>query len=155
MEGVPSDKELRGIIPNAFQQVFDHVALKESDETYLVRASYFEIYNEEIRDLLSSNPKVGLELKESIDSGVYVKNVTSKVVKSFSEIDRVMQVGKKNRSVGATLMNQGSSRSHSVFTIVIECCSKDQRGEEHIRVGKLNLVDLAGSERLKLTGATG
>ena len=155
MEGVPSDKELRGIIPNAFQQVFDHVALKESDETYLVRASYFEIYNEEIRDLLSSNPKVSLELKESIDSGVYVKNLTSKVVKSFSEIDRVMQLGKKNRSVGATLMNQGSSRSHSVFTIVVECCSKDQRGEEHIRVGKLNLVDLAGSERQGKTGATG
>lgn len=155
MEGVPTDKELRGIIPNAFQQVFDHVALKGSDETYLVRASYFEIYNEEIRDLLSSTPKASLELKESIDSGVYVKNLTSKVVKSFSEIDRVMQLGKKNRSVGATLMNLGSSRSHSVFTIVIECCSKDQAGEEHIRVGKLNLVDLAGSERQGKTGATG
>lgn len=155
MEGVPNDKELRGIIPNAFQQVFDHVALKGSDETYLVRASYFEIYNEEIRDLLSSNPKASLELKESADTGIYVKNLTSKVVKSFPEIDSVMQAGKKNRSVGATLMNQGSSRSHSVFVIVVECCSKDQRGEEHIRVGKLNLVDLAGSERQGKTGATG
>ena len=58
------------------------------------------------------------------------------VVKSVEEIDRVLQKGKKNRSVGATLMNAGSSRSHSVFTIVIEC----EQGES-IRVGKLNLVD--------------
>jgi hypothetical protein len=95
-----------------------------------------------------------LELKENMDSGVYVKDLTSFVVKSTSEIDHVMQAGKKNRSVGETLMNQASSRSHSVFTIVIECCSSDDRAE-HIRVGKLNLVDLAGSERQSKTGATG
>jgi kinesin family member 3B len=57
-----------------------------------------------------------------------------------------MQAGKKNRSVGATLMNQTSSRSHSIFTIIVECADSDERGD-HIRVGKLNLVDLAGSER--------
>mmetsp|Transcript_6750 Transcript_6750/g.9930 ORF Transcript_6750/g.9930 Transcript_6750/m.9930 type:complete len:600 (+) Transcript_6750:267-2066(+) len=154
MEGVPEDVELRGIIPNAFQHIFDHVALKGSDEKYLVRASYFEIYNEEIRDLLSKTPKNGLDLKESADSGVYVKDLTSTVVKSIAEIDHVMQAGKKNRSVAATNMNQGSSRSHSVFTIVVECCTTNEKGE-HIRVGKLNLVDLAGSERQGKTGATG
>lgn len=63
-----------------------------------------------------------------------------------TEIDHVMQAGKKNRSVGSTLMNQSSSRSHSIFTIVVECAESDDRGD-HIRVGKLNLVDLAGSER--------
>ena len=153
MEGYPDPPELRGIIPNAFQHIFDHVALGKN-EKYLVRASYFEIYNEEIRDLLSKDPKNRLELKENVDSGVYVKDLTSFVVKSTSEIDHVMQAGKKNRSVGETLMNQASSRSHSVFTIVIECCHADDRGE-HIRVGKLNLVDLAGSERQSKTGATG
>ncbi|GMH64629.1 hypothetical protein TL16_g04008 [Triparma laevis f. inornata] len=153
MEGYPDPPEMRGIIPNAFQHIFDHVALGEN-EKYLVRASYFEIYNEQIRDLLSKDPKNSLELKESVDTGVYVKDLTSFVVKSTSEIDHVMQAGKKNRSVGETLMNQASSRSHSVFTIVIECCSSDDRGE-HIRVGKLNLVDLAGSERQGKTGATG
>ncbi|GMH56001.1 hypothetical protein TrRE_jg7295, partial [Triparma retinervis] len=153
MEGYPDPPDLRGIIPNAFQHIFDHVALGEN-EKYLVRASYFEIYQEEIRDLLSKDPKNKLELKENMDSGVYVKDLTSFVVKSTSEIDHVMQAGKKNRSVGETLMNQASSRSHSVFTIVIECCSSDERGE-HIRVGKLNLVDLAGSERQSKTGATG
>lgn len=61
-----------------------------------------------------------------------------------TEIDHVMQAGKKNRSIGETLMNKASSRSHSIFTIVVEAA--DTTGE-HIRVGKLNLVDLAGSER--------
>jgi hypothetical protein len=55
-----------------------------------------------------------------------------------------MQAGKRNRSVGETLMNKQSSRSHSIFTIVVECA---ENNGEHIRVGKLNLVDLAGSER--------
>ena len=119
-----------------------------------MRASYLEIYNEEIRDLLSKDPKNHLDLKENIESGVYVKDLTSFVVKNAGEIDHVMQAGKKNRSVGATLMNQASSRSHSIFTIIIECAESDKRGD-HIRVGKLNLVDLAGSERQSKTGATG
>uniref|UniRef100_A0A6U5EEF3 Kinesin-like protein n=1 Tax=Corethron hystrix TaxID=216773 RepID=A0A6U5EEF3_9STRA len=154
MEGFPSDPDLRGIIPNAFQHIFDHVTLGSTNENYLVRASYFEIYNEEIRDLISNSPKTSLELRESSDSGVYVKGLASFVVKSISEIDKLMQKGHKNRTVASTQMNQGSSRSHSVFTIVIECCTTDDHGE-HIRMGKLNLVDLAGSERQSKTGATG
>ena len=65
-----------------------------------------------------------------------------------------MSLGNKTRSVGATLMNSTSSRSHSIFTITIEACQTID-GEEHIRVGKLNLVDLAGSERQSKTGSTG
>ena len=145
MEGRPDPPHLRGIIPNSFTHIFDYVS-SAKDLQFLVRASYLEIYNEEIRDLLSKDPKNSLELKENIDSGVYVKDLTSFVVKNVTEIDHVMQAGKKNRSVGATLMNQTSSRSHSIFTIVVECGESDSRGD-HIRVGKLNLVDLAGSER--------
>jgi hypothetical protein len=151
MEGRPDPPTLRGIIPNSFQHIFEYVS-NSRDVQYLVRASYLEIYNEEIRDLLSKDPKNSLELKENIDSGVYVKDLTSFVVKNVAEIDHVMQAGKKNRSVGATLMNATSSRSHSIFTIVVECADN---GGEHIRVGKLNLVDLAGSERQSKTGATG
>merc|ERR1711977_342951 len=66
-----------------------------------------------------------------------------------------MQAGKKNRSVGETLMNAGSSRSHAIFTIIVECAEVDEKRGEHIKVGKLNLVDLAGSERQSKTGATG
>jgi kinesin family protein 3/17 len=117
----------------------------------LIRASYYEIYNENIIDLLAGNAnatgsaKQGLELKESPDTGIYIKDLTTKVVKSVEEIDAVLRQGHKNRSVGATLMNQGSSRSHAVFSVVIESQSVDEAGVEHIRVGKLNLVDLAVS----------
>eukprot|EP00903_Cladosiphon_okamuranus_P009741 g9262.t1 len=153
MEGYPDPPELRGIIPKSFEHIFDKIALADNVQ-YLVRASYLEIYNEEIRDLLSKDPKDKLELKENVDSGVYVKDLTTFVVKSAMEIDHVMQAGKKNRSVGSTMMNQTSSRSHSIFCIVVECSQSDDRGD-HIRVGKLNLVDLAGSERQSKTGATG
>ena len=187
MEGANDPPSLRGIIPISFEQIFDHIALNSSKDKYLVRASYYEIYNEEIRDLLSQTPQRSLELKESADSGVFVKDITCVAVKSVAEIDNVLQQGKKNRSVGATLMvrpnsnafdfassaagciasrscvsrslfsfqNAGSSRSHSIFSIVVECCSTDDNQNEHIRVGKLNLVDLAGSERQSKTGATG
>lgn len=153
MEGRGGDE--KGIIPNAFDHIFRAIDTSE-DKEFLVRASFLEIYNEEVRDLLSKNPQNRLELKENVDSGVYVKNLTSFVVKGVSEIVNVLEVGKKNRTVGSTKMNQDSSRSHSIFTVVVECSEKNQVDDEaKIRVGKLNLVDLAGSERQSKTGATG
>ena len=77
------------------------------------------------------------------------------VVKSVADLNKVLSVGRKNRTVGATLMNQDSSRSHSIFTIKIETSDMAGGGEGRIRVGKLNLVDLAGSERQSKSGATG
>ena len=117
MEGENDPASLKGIIPLTFEHVFDHIALNSSKDKYLVRSSYYEIYNEEIRDLLSQTPQRSLELK-SADTGVYVKDLSGIVVKSVEEIDNVLQRGKKNRSVGATLMNAGSSRSHSIFSII-------------------------------------
>nr|XP_019820117.1 PREDICTED: kinesin-like protein KIF3A [Bos indicus] len=70
-------------------------------------------------------------------------------------MDRIMTLGHKNRSVGATNMNEHSSRSHAIFTITIECSEKGVDGNMHVRMGKLHLVDLAGSERQAKTGATG
>ena len=154
MEGQWEPPELRGIIPRSFLRIFEKID-QTHDQNFLVRASYLEIYNEEVRDLLSKDPKNKLDLKEDADRGVYVKDLTSYVVKSVSEMENVLLAGKKNRSVGATLMNQDSSRSHSIFTIVVESSSTGADGSAHIRAGKLNLVDLAGSERQSKTGATG
>ena len=154
MEGQWEPSELRGIIPRTFCHIFDQIE-DTHEQNFLVRASYLEIYNEEVRDLLSKDPKNKLELKEDVDRGVYVKDLTSYVVKGVSEMENVLLAGKKNRSVGATLMNQDSSRSHSIFTIIIESSNDHEDGSKHIRAGKLNLVDLAGSERQSKTGATG
>lgn len=105
MKGMDNPPELRGIIPNSFQHVFDAIDASE-DSDFLVRASFLEIYNEEIRDLLGKNSQARLEVKESVDAGVYVKDLTSFVVKGLAEISNVLRVGDKNRTVGATLMNQ-------------------------------------------------
>ncbi|NXX11960.1 KIF3B protein, partial [Podargus strigoides] len=154
MEGVRGDPEKRGVIPNSFDHIFTHIS-RSQNQQYLVRASYLEIYQEEIRDLLSKDQSKRLELKERPDTGVYVKDLSSFVTKSVKEIEQVMNVGNQNRSVGATNMNEHSSRSHAIFVITIECSELGLDGENHIRVGKLNLVDLAGSERQAKTGAQG
>jgi len=160
MEGKPDDP---GVIPRSFSHIFKHISEANQDQQYLVRASYLEIYQEEIRDLLSkggdSKKQHRLELKERPDTGVYVKDLSPFVCKSQSEIEHVMTVGNMNRTVGPTNMNEHSSRSHAIFIITVECATpgddEDGGGDPHITVGKLNLVDLAGSERQAKTGAEG
>ncbi|GFN98764.1 kinesin-like protein [Plakobranchus ocellatus] len=138
MQGIKSNREEWGVIPNSFEQIFQHISQSQNQQ-YLVRASYLEIYQEEIRDLLSKDQTKRLELKERTDTGVYVKDLSSFVTKSVKEIEHVMNVGNNNRSVG--------------YVSTVKCEGAD--GENHIRVGKLNMVDLAGSERQSKTGATG
>lgn len=70
--GVKSDPELKGVIPNSFEHIFTHIA-RTTNQQHLVRASYLEIYQEEIKDLLAKDMKKRLELKERPDTGVYVK----------------------------------------------------------------------------------
>ncbi|XP_016344926.1 kinesin-like protein KIF3C [Sinocyclocheilus anshuiensis] len=154
MQGQWLDAESRGIIPNSFEHIFTHISRSQKQQ-YLVRASYLEIYQEEIRDLLTKDHSRKLELKESADSGVYIKDLSSFVTKNVKEIEHVMNVGNQTRSVGFTNMNEHSSRSHAIFIITVECSQLGPDGQNHIRVGKLNLVDLAGSERQTKTGVQG
>ena len=80
--GVRSNPEERGVIPNSFEHIFTHIDRTEN-EKYLVRVSYLEIYQEEVRDLLSKDHKRRLDVREKPDTGVYVKvNVTVMSLKS-------------------------------------------------------------------------
>jgi hypothetical protein len=91
-------------------------------------------------------------LKELADKGVHVQNLTWHQCSNVTDCERLMDKGNRSRATGATLMNKDSSRSHSIFTIVTEMCTRSELdGKEHIRAGKLNLVDLAGSERQSKT----
>ncbi|XP_025086308.1 kinesin-like protein KIF17 isoform X2 [Pomacea canaliculata] len=154
MQGITNPSAQRGIIPRAFDHIFETVSVSEICK-FLIHASYLEIYNEEIRDLLGKDVKAKLELKEHPEKGVYVAGLSMHPVHNVKECERVMNQGWSNRATGATLMNADSSRSHSIFSIHMEMITNDEEGKEHIRVGKLNLVDLAGSERQAKTGATG
>jgi len=106
---------------------------------------------------LAKNIDVKLDLKENPDKGVFVKDLTTCIVKSIAEIEAYMEHGANNRKTGETAMNKESSRSHSIFTIYVETAEPDpaKKNEMRIKAGKLNLVDLAGSERQSKTQATG
>lgn len=156
MSGVVDPPEQNGVIPRAFEHIFEAATVTE-DTKFLLHGSYLEIYNEEIRDLLGRNSKMKLDLHEHPDKGVYAEGLTHVPVHTVGEIALLMDKGSKNRSVGATLMNIDSSRSHSIFTISIETCRPggNPDGSDQIRAAKLNLVDLAGSERQAKTGSVG
>ncbi|KAH9420523.1 Kinesin-like protein kif17, partial [Dermatophagoides pteronyssinus] len=153
MQGT-SDSAHRGIIPRSFEHIFEAISTAENSK-FLVQASYLEIYNEEIRDLLGTDIKKKLELKEHPETGVYVGNLSMHIVNDVRSCEMIMENGWKNRSVGATLMNADSSRSHSIFTIYIERMQTIDLESSDVKFGKLNLVDLAGSERQSKTGAAG
>ncbi|KAK3101727.1 hypothetical protein FSP39_005895 [Pinctada imbricata] len=151
MQGITDPATQRGIIPRSFDHIFETVSVADTTK-FLLHASYCEIYNEEIRDLLGKDIKAKLDLKEHPEKGVYVSGLSMHPVHNVSDCEKIMARGWSNRATGATLMNADSSRSHSIFTINIEMCSPDESGEDHIRAGKLNLVDLAGratGDRLK------
>lgn len=144
--------ELRGIIPNAFSHIFTQISHASEEKSFVVKVTYLEIYNEDVRDLLSSDPNKKLAIRERKDIGVYVKDLMGFTVDSVDSITELLNRGNKNRVTKSTLMNDVSSRSHAIFTITIE--SKN-RIDNQTTVGKLNLVDLAGSERASRTQATG
>ncbi|CAK5071619.1 unnamed protein product [Meloidogyne enterolobii] len=133
--------EQRGVIPNSIDQIFQHIAQSPPSLQYLVRASFLEIYQEEIRDLLDKSGGTGkrLELKERPDVGVYVRDLSSFVTQSVEEIEHVLKVGHSNRSVGRTNMNEHSSRSHAILVLTVESSEIGPDGQPHIRVNFLKI----------------
>ena len=125
----------------------------------MVRASYLQIYNEVISDLLKSD-RTNLQIREDKRRGVFVEGLSEWAVRSPYEIYSLMQKGTNSRVTASTRLNDLSSRSHAVFIIIVEQMTTEndsptEDSSKRIKVGKLNLVDLAGSERLSITGATG
>ncbi|XP_065653906.1 kinesin-like protein KIF17 [Hydra vulgaris] len=155
MQGVQKPASQRGVMPRAFQQIFE--CIQTTDVTYyLVRASYLEIYNEEIRDLLQKQNHHKLEVKEHPEKGVYVKDLTNIEVTCIEDMEEVLEIGSWNRVLGSTAQNPDSSRSHCIFTVEFEISFfSDQDQQEHFRSGRLNLVDLAGSERQRHSKSEG
>lgn len=146
------EKDLGGVIPNTFSHIFSHIGKAGVQLTFLLHVTYLEIYNESVRDLLSKTPQQGLEVREHSSYGVFVQDLSGYVVHTPEELESLMRLGEKNRSVGATDVNVASSRSHTIFTITLE--SAPACGGRVTRA-KLQLVDLAGSERQGKTHATG
>jgi hypothetical protein len=129
--------------------------------TYSAKATFLEIYNERIYDLLdaeagasASSSGDSLQLREHNVRGVFVEGLTEASVSTAEEAQAIVLRGMKARSVGATAMNRDSSRSHSVFTLLLEAAEKAGALTKS-RTSRFHLIDLAGSERQKVTQAAG
>ncbi|KAM3254427.1 hypothetical protein ACQJBY_048124 [Aegilops geniculata] len=163
MLGEISDLEVRpsperGMTPRIFEFLFARIRAEEEsrrDEKlkYNCKCSFLEIYNEQITDLLDPS-STNLALREDIRNGVYVENLTELEVGCVNDIIKLLMQGSMNRKVAATNMNRESSRSHSVFTCIIES-TWEKDSTTNLRFARLNLVDLAGSERQRTSGAEG
>lgn len=151
MEGMFGDAEKQGIIPRIVQDIFNHIYNMDADLEFLIKVSYFEIYNEKIRDLLDVT-KMNLAIHEDKNRVPYVKGASERFVSSPEEVMQCIEEGKNNRHVAVTNMNEHSSRSHSVFLIQVK--QENTRTQKKL-IGKLYLVDLAGSEKVSKTGAEG
>ncbi|OAA60439.1 kinesin family protein [Niveomyces insectorum RCEF 264] len=163
MMGTPAQP---GLIPRTCEDLFQRIAAAQEESpniAYNVRVSYFEVYNEHVRDLLvppgavpPHQPPYYLKIRESPTEGPYVKDLTDVPVRSLDEILRYMQMGDRSRTTASTKMNDTSSRSHAVFTILLRQIHHDAATDETTeRSSRIRLVDLAGSERAKATEATG
>ncbi|KAH0176071.1 kinesin family protein, partial [Aureobasidium melanogenum] len=147
-----------GVIPKICRAMFERIeeAQKDNNLTCTVEVSYLEIYNERVRDLLNPSTKGNLKVREHPSTGPYVEDLAKLVVRSFAEIEHLMDEGNKARTVAATNMNETSSRSHAVFTLTLSQKRHDaDTGMDTEKAAKISLVDLAGSERAQSTGATG
>ncbi|XP_065141641.1 kinesin-like protein KIF1B isoform X7 [Paramisgurnus dabryanus] len=146
-----------GIIPLLCEDLFEKINDNNNEEiSYSVEVAYMEIYCERVRDLLNPKNKGNLRVREHPLLGPYVEDLSKLAVTSYTDIADLMDAGNKARTVAATNMNETSSRSHAVFTIVFTQRRHDTDTDLSTeKVSKISLVDLAGSERADSTGAKG
>lgn len=151
-----TDFKSRGMVPRAIGQVFNDITNKP-EQSFEIRCSYMEIYNERLYDLLAdpsqANPD-DLQIQEDSKGSISVKNLTTPVVTQEADALAHFFEGNANRAIAEHQLNSNSSRSHCVFTLYVSCRSRVE-SDGNTTHSKLNFVDLAGSERLSKTGSEG
>ena len=157
MSGSPSNYKYRGIIPRTVSQIYQDLASKY-DQSVTIRVSYVEIYNDLMFDLLSPVPtheqSGNITIQEDPNGQIRLKGLSLNICTNEEEALNYLFEGDTNRTISEHKLNKGSSRSHCIFTIHIECKSRVE-SQGKVVVSKLHLVDLAGSERTKKTNSEG
>lgn len=147
-----------GIVPRVLNSLFSKLGEDEGEKgEHSVKCSFIELYNEELRDLLSADDATKLKIyDEANKSGratTMVQGMEETHIKSASSGIKLLRDGSHKRQVAATKCNDLSSRSHTVFTVTVYMKRTSDSGEDYVSAGKLNLVDLAGSENIQRSGA--
>ncbi|KAG7381929.1 hypothetical protein PHYPSEUDO_005456 [Phytophthora pseudosyringae] len=133
-----------GIIPRAIKEIFEATVQMEAEAQATVFCSFVQIYNEQIFDLLrDTQMNTPLEIHEDRKNGIFVEGLSEYAVRGVGDCLQLLQCGEQSRAVRSTHMNQVSSRSHSVFQLLLE----QRRKDGTVLKSKFNLVDLAGSEK--------
>lgn len=144
-----------GIIPRVLYALFNKLEMDDAEAS--IKCSFIELYNEELRDLISLDDSAKLKIYEDNSgkgkSGTIVQGMEECHIKSAVQGVKLLQAGSHKRQVAATKCNDLSSRSHTVFTITAYIKRQGDNGEDYVSAGKLNLVDLAGSENIQRSGA--
>ena len=144
-----------GIIPRVLHSLFGKLEADEAESS--VKCSFIELYNEELRDLLSHDDHTKLKIFEDGQkkghSATLVQGMEESHIKNAGAGIKLLQDGSHKRQVAATKCNDLSSRSHTVFTVTVYIKRTSETGEDFVSAGKLNLVDLAGSENIQRSGA--
>ncbi|CAK7324552.1 unnamed protein product [Dovyalis caffra] len=155
----PSPSSNLGLVPRIFHMLFSEIQREQDNSqmkqiNYQCRCSFLEIYNGQIGDLLDPVQR-NLEIKDDPKNGLYVKNLTEEYVSSYEDVTQVLIKGLSSRKVGATSVNSKSSRSHIVFTMIIEswCKGTSSKCFSSSKISRISLVDLAGLDRNKLGDA--
>ncbi|KAI0178971.1 kinesin-domain-containing protein [Hypoxylon sp. FL1284] len=151
--GILSDAA--GIIPRVLHSLFNKLEMEDTES--FVKCSFIELYNEELRDLISGEENAKLKIFDDTSrkghATTVVQGMEESHIKNAAEGVKLLQDGSLKRQVAATKCNDLSSRSHTVFTITACVKRTGEDGEDYVSAGKLNLVDLAGSENIQRSGA--
>ncbi|XP_028758466.1 LOW QUALITY PROTEIN: kinesin-like protein KIN-12C [Neltuma alba] len=155
----PSRISHQGIVPRIFHMLFSELQREQNmpegkQFNYQCRCSFLEIYNEQIGDLLDPAQR-NLEVKDDSKNDLYVENLTEEYVTTYEDVTQILIKGLSSRKVGATSVNSKSSRSHIIFTFIIEswCKGTSLNGFSSSKTSRISLVDLAGLDKNKVDEA--
>jgi centromeric protein E len=146
---------MRGVTESAISDIYEYIQ-KNQDRNFVLKVSALEIYNEVVKDLLTSDTNP-LRLLDDKDRGTIVEKLKEEVVQNSGHLQEIIKICEAHRQVGETHLNDMSSRSHQIIRLTVESQPQGLVSETPATslVASLNFVDLAGSERASQTHADG
>ncbi|MBA0683053.1 hypothetical protein Goari_024730 [Gossypium aridum] len=146
---------MNGITEYTVADIFDYINRHE-ERAFVLKFSAIEIYNEAIRDLLTSD-NTQLRLRDDPERGTIVEKVTEEPLKDWNHLKELLAICEAQRRIGETSLNERSSRSHQIIRLTIESSAREFLGKENSTslAASVNFIDLAGSERASQALSTG